>query len=302
MRSTGSVVCNREHESPKAEKKEAAQEAKEKKTAARSSVSAWSAARRNEANGWGGARNVPCSTRLVSTRQRKFPDVTFCPCGHAGSLLVAVASAQQPVTRGNAVAADVERGARAAVARADTLVGAAQLLTAPGSGRTPPLARPIRNRCRTTMQIVDLPIDLFGVRSAGIGSAQAGRLASQYRFDFERAAAALDADTTYTRALAAQERVRLSRRNARDADSLRRMAVVRRDAGDASELDVLLATVNAGQAANLAAADSLTSSPRSSICRPSWDWTAVGSTIAPVDSLALPPPAPRRRSATSRSR
>ena len=50
----------------------------------------------------------------------------------------------------------------------------------------------------------------------------------------------------------------LSRRNALDADSLLHMVERRRDAGDASDMDVELARVNAGQQANIAAADSLT--------------------------------------------
>ena len=55
---------------------------------------------------------------------------------------------------------------------------------------------------------------------------------------------------------AAASRAALSRRNALDADSLRRIAERRRDAGDASELDVQLATISAGQQANVAAVDS----------------------------------------------
>src|SRR6267142_5526847 len=168
----------------------------------------------------------------------------------------AVARGQEPVTRQQAIESAVTRGARAAVARADTLVGAAQLLTA-RSWDNPSLALTYAKAPPNYHAIVDLPFDITGIRGARVRSAEASRLASQYRFGFERAAAALDADTSYTRALAALERVRLSRRNAKDADSLRRMAVIRRNAGDASELDVLLATVNAGQAANLAAGDSL---------------------------------------------
>jgi len=112
------------------------------------------------------------------------------------------------------------------------------------------------------------------------------------RTEFERAAAALDADTSYTRALAGLERARLSRRNARDADSLRRMAVVRRNAGDASELDVLLATVNAGQAANLAIADSVTliSSIFDLQTVMGLDTTRIA--IVPSDSLTMPPLTP----------
>jgi outer membrane protein, heavy metal efflux system len=200
----------------------------------------------------------------------------------------AALEAQRPVTRSDAVASALDRGARAAVARADTLVGAAQLLSA-RQWENPGLSLTYSKSLPRYHEIVDLPIDLFGVRSARIGSAEAARLASQYRFRFERAAAALDADTTYTRALAAQEHVRLSRRNARDADSLRRMSVVRRDAGDASELDVLLASVNAGQAANQAASDSLTYISTLFDLQTVMGLDSGRVAITPVDSLTLPP-------------
>ena len=140
----------------------------------------------------------------------------------------------------------------------------------------------------THHEIVDLPLDLTGVRSARIRSAESTRLASQYRFQFERAAAALDADTTYTRALAASEHLRLARRNAKDADSLRRMSIVRRDAGDASELDVLLATVNAGQAANVTAADSLAYVSTLFDLQAVMGLDANSVVITPIDSLTLP--------------
>jgi len=199
----------------------------------------------------------------------------------------AVARSQQPITRQQAIESAVSRGARAAVARADTLIGAAQLLSArqfdnPGLSATYTKSTPRYH------EIVDLPFDITGARSARIQSAQASRLASQYRFQFERAAAALDADTTYTRALAALEHVRLARRNARDADSLRRMAIIRRDAGDASELDVLLATVNAGRAANLAAADSLTFVVTLFDLQAVMGLDTSAIAVTPSDSLALP--------------
>jgi outer membrane protein, heavy metal efflux system len=198
------------------------------------------------------------------------------------------AHAQQPVTRQQAVDAAVTRGARAAVARADTLVGSAQLLAARGRDN-PSLSATYSKSTPHYHAIVDLPLDLTGVRSARIRSAEATRLASQYRFQFETASAALDADTTYTHALAAVERVRLAQRNAKDADSLRRMAILRRDAGDASELDVLLATVNAGQAENLASADSL------SLVTTLFDLQALMGLdttrifLVPTDSLTPPP-------------
>ena len=62
---------------------------------------------------------------------------------------------------------------------------------------------------------------------------------------------------TSMRALAANARYRLSRQTARDADSLRKMTVIRRDAGDASDLDVDLATVVSGQQLNVTTGDSL---------------------------------------------
>jgi outer membrane protein, heavy metal efflux system len=201
--------------------------------------------------------------------------------------LSAVARTQEPVTRQQAMESAVTRGARAGVARADTLVGSAQLLAA-RQWDNPSLTATYSRAIPTHHETVDLPLDLTGVRSARIRSAQSTRLASQYRFQFERAAAALDADTTYTRALAAAEHLRLARRNAKDADSLRRMSIVRRDAGDASELDVLLATVNAGQAANVTAADSLTYVSTLFDLQAVMGLDADRVVITPIDSLALP--------------
>ncbi len=203
-------------------------------------------------------------------------------------LAPAAARAQQPLTRQQAVDAAVTRGARAAVARADTLVGLAGVLSA-RQWENPSLSLTYSKSLPTYHEILDIPLDISGARSARIGAAQANRLASQYRFRFERAAAALDADTTYTRSVAAVEHLKLSRRNARDADSLRRMAIIRRDAGDASELDVVLATVNSGQAANSAAADSIT------LVSTVFDLQAVMGldttvlAVMPTDSLTLPP-------------
>ena len=200
----------------------------------------------------------------------------------------AYARSQQPVSREQAIESAVTRGARAAVARADTLVGAAQLLTA-RSWDNPSVAATYSKAPPNYHAIVDLPLDITGARAARVRSAEASRLASRFRFEFERAAAALDADTSYTRALAALERVKLSRRNARDADSLRRMAVIRRDAGDASELDVLLATVNAGQAQNLAIADSVTFISSIFDLQTVMGLDTARITIVPSDSLTTPP-------------
>ncbi len=200
----------------------------------------------------------------------------------------AVSGAQQPITRHQAVDAAINRGARAAVARADTLISAAGLLSA-RQWENPSLGLTYSKSTPNYHEILDIPLDISGARSARIAAAQASRLASQYRFRFERAAAALDADTTYTRAQAALEHLRLARRNAHDADSLRRMAIIRRDAGDASELDVVLATVNAGQAANIAAADSLTFISILFDLQSVMGLDTSVAAVTPSDSLSLPP-------------
>jgi cobalt-zinc-cadmium efflux system outer membrane protein len=95
-------------------------------------------------------------------------------------------------------------------------------------------------------------------------------------------------DTTYTGALAAQARFRLSRQTARDADSLRSMTAARRDAGDASDLDVDLATITAGQQWNVAASDSLTFMTAVLTVQTLMGIPADSATLVLVDSLRLP--------------
>jgi len=161
-----------------------------------------------------------------------------------------------PLTREAAIASALARGGRLRLALADTASAAAQLRLARSLENPIVTAEYTKSAPRYHLTL-DLPFDYPWLRHTRMAVAQAARDASQFRYAFERAAVALDADTTYTRALAARERLRLSRRNAMDADSLRRIAVARREAGDASDLDVELATVSAGQQANVAAADSL---------------------------------------------
>src|SRR3989441_4363888 len=165
-------------------------------------------------------------------------------------------SAQQPVTRAQAVAAALAHGARAAFGRADTAAASGALHAArlyPNPTALGSYSRDVPHYHVTA----DLPLDLPWIRSARIGAAASARDAARYNFAFERAAIRFDVDTAYTRALAALARARLSRRNALDADSLRKMAQLRREVGDVSELDVRLAAVNAGQLENVAADDSV---------------------------------------------
>ena len=205
----------------------------------------------------------------------------------AAVLSVVRAGAQRPVTRGQAVDAAVSVGPRLAVAKADTEVALAALISA-SSLPDPTVSASYSKDTPSYHTILELPIDFPWLRAPRVGSARAARTAAQYNYAFQRAAAALDADTTYTRALAAREHALLSHRNASDADSLRRMAATRRDAGDASDLDVELATVNAGQQANVAAADSLTYISTLLDLQSVMGLVETQAAILPTDSLGYP--------------
>src|SRR5437868_7053669 len=205
----------------------------------------------------------------------------------AASGSVMEARGQRPVTRAEAVGAAVTVGPRLAVAEADTAVALAALITARALPN-PTLAASYTKDQPPYHSTLELPIDFPWLRGPRVGSASAARTAAQYHYSFQRAAAALDADTTYTRALAAREHARLSRRNAQDSDSLRRMALVRRDAGDASDLDVELATVNAGQQANVAATDSLEYVSTLFDLQTVMGVVTTEPEIAPADRLGLP--------------
>ena len=170
--------------------------------------------------------------------------------------LVRTLSAQQPVTRADAIAAALDRGARAALGRADTAAAAAILHTA----RLYPNPSVAASYTKDTPHyhiIADLPIDFPWLRGARIGAAAAAHEAARYGFAYERAAIRFDVDTTYTHAVAARAHAALSHRTALDADSLLRMALIRLQVGDVSELDVRLAEVNSGTLQNAAADDSL---------------------------------------------
>lgn len=162
-----------------------------------------------------------------------------------------------PLSRAQAVQDAVVRSPRSGILLADTASAWAQLLTARALPN-PSLSASYSKSPPNYHLTADLPVDYMWLRGLRVGAAQLARDAARYRYTFGRALVALDADTTYTRALAATARSRLSARTAQDADSLRKMVVARRNAGDASELDVQLASVSAAQQANVAAGDSLT--------------------------------------------
>ncbi len=171
--------------------------------------------------------------------------------------LVLALLAQQPVTRADAAAAALARGARVALGRADTIAALGAARTA-RAFPNPTVSGSYTKDTPNYHLLSDLPLDLPWLRGPRIGAAEAARDAARSQFAFDRAGMLFDVDTTYSRALATAMHARLSRRTADDADSLLKIARLRRDVGDVSELDVRLAAVNAGQLLNAASDDSLT--------------------------------------------
>jgi outer membrane protein, heavy metal efflux system len=196
-----------------------------------------------------------------------------------------------PLSRADAVEMAIARGAQLGVARADTAAANAALIGARAL-QNPSLAATYSAATPNYHVVADLPIDFPWVRRLRVQSAHLGLQAAQYRFQLARATIALDADTTYTRAIAARERVALSRRNALDADSLLHMVERRRDAGDASDMDVELARVNAGREANVAAGDSLTLISTLLDLQAVLGISGERPEIQATDSLAMPAEAP----------
>jgi cobalt-zinc-cadmium efflux system outer membrane protein len=197
---------------------------------------------------------------------------------------------QTNLTRAQAMQTALNRGARVAVAAADTAVASAQVVAArvfPDPSFTASYSKAVP----TQHYSLDIPIEFPGVRQPRSQSAQYELQAARVRFHLARANVVLDADTTYTRAIAARERLALSRRNALDGDSLLHMVERRRAAGDASDMDVELARVNAGQQQNTAAADSLTLISSLLDLQAALGISSVALEVAAVDSLEMPPEA-----------
>ncbi len=200
---------------------------------------------------------------------------------------VPAARAQMPVTRVMAERAALAAGPRVALARADSAVAHASLLTARALPN-PSLAASYTGDKPSKHVSLDVPFDAPWTRGPRIGAARAAGRAATLRLLSERIAAQLEVDTTYSVALAAQARFSLSRQTARDADSLRVMAEARRNAGDASDLDVDLALVTAGQQASVASIDSLNYMHLLLTVQVLMGLPADSVAIVLVDSLVLP--------------
>ena len=162
------------------------------------------------------------------------------------------------LTRESAIAQALSGGAQAAFASADARAAAANLRAARGLAN-PLLTTGYSKAVPQYHASIELPLDFLTVRPARVSAALSTSEAAQYRLMFARSAVRFSVETLYTRAAATAAHAALSYRNAIAAESLLTIARVRRDAGDASELDVELARVGAGEALNAYATDSITS-------------------------------------------
>jgi outer membrane protein TolC len=212
----------------------------------------------------------------------------------ASLALAAPAAAQtlRPVSLHDAVDATLTRGTRVALAHADSSAARAGTIGA-REWQNPTVNFQYTRDTPHYHGFLEIPIDYPWLRGPRIAGADRAEQSAGYTFALERAAARFDAETSYVRALAAVAHDSLSRVNLVVADSLRRLAIVRRDAGDASDLDVELATVNAGQSANAAAGDSLAMVAAVLTLQDVMGMRSDSVAIALTDTLAVPAgPAP----------
>lgn len=165
-------------------------------------------------------------------------------------------AAQMPVGLDEAIRTALERGPRAAVARADSAAAAARIRTA-RQLPDPSLSLDYTKDPPHHHVQLEQPLEYPWVRSARVGGARAEAEAVALRTELERARIRYDVTAAYAEASAARGIMVVSHQTVADGEELVRIASVRRDAGDASDLDVDLASVTAAQLRSTLLTDSL---------------------------------------------
>lgn len=168
----------------------------------------------------------------------------------------AALAAPHAVSLAEAVEVALAKGPRIAIARADSIIAAGRGRTARAYPNPDLLLDYSESPPRDHFEI-EQSLEYPWVRSSRKHAANAAFEASRHELAAERATARYEVETAYVRAAAAQSVLLLSERNAQDAEELLQITRAREESGDASELDVHLAAVFAGQAKNEAFTDSL---------------------------------------------
>jgi cobalt-zinc-cadmium efflux system outer membrane protein len=200
---------------------------------------------------------------------------------------VQVPGSAQTLSRDGAVSIALAHGSRAAIAAATSRSATARVREA-GAFANPLLSATYSKAVPQYHAIIDLPLDFVTMRGPRLAAARSASEAARIRLAYERAAIRLDVDTSYTIAAASRARAALSLRNAVDAESLLTIAGVRRNTGDASDLDVDVARINAGRARNTALADSMTAVAALLDLQQALGLSAAEPSIALGDTLAVP--------------
>ncbi|HEX6559295.1 MAG TPA: TolC family protein [Longimicrobiales bacterium] len=193
---------------------------------------------------------------------------------------------QRPVTLGEAIQSALTIGPRIAIVRADSLAAAAQVLTARAFPN--PTISPAYTRSPPNYHVeLEQPFEYPFLRAARVRAATLGAGAAAFLAAAERASIRYDVEVAYADAAAGVLIRALSRRNLADAQEMLRITQRRQQAGDASELDIRLAAVSAGQAELQMLADSLQTLRSLLELQTLMGLSAARIEIAPSDSLAV---------------
>jgi len=206
----------------------------------------------------------------------------------AGMLLgAAPLLAQRPVSMEEAVTATLERGTGVALAVADYALAAAEVAGA-RAFPNPILSADYTEDVPQRHGEIEQPLEYPWVRGPRIRAAEAAARASARVLDTERARARREAVVAYVEAAAARMLSELSAVDAAAGDQLLEFALQRRDAGDASDLDVALAEMAAARAAGEALGDSIAAVDAVLRLQMVMAEPADRIAIVPVDTLVLP--------------
>ena len=171
-------------------------------------------------------------------------------------LAPAFVSAQAPLTLRAAVERASVDGGDISRARIDTVSSAALVLGA-RSWPNPQLITGYTQDVPRYHVALEFPLDPTFLRRLRIGAAAAGHLASRRQWQSTLALTRWQVESAYARARLEEARASLSRATWQATDTLLTMTRLRRDEGDASDLDVDVAMVEAIQFASMYSADSL---------------------------------------------
>lgn len=199
------------------------------------------------------------------------------------------AGAQVPVTLDDAVRTALAVAPRMARARSDSAVSSSGVRVA-REYPNPALALGYSESPPRYHFELEQELEYPWVRGPRIQAARASLEASSLRVGIEGARVRYDVVAIYAEAVAARRIAALSAGQAAGGDELVRLARARRDAGDASELDVELAQVSAAQLHATFLSDSLHMTSATLELQSAMGLPLDSVRILPVDTIAVFPP------------